>query len=198
MPADDLIVDQAPLHTAAEYFMPAVGAGFVIAAALAAFASAANAGILAAARYPMAMSRDGLMSTKFLELSRFGTPIWGIILTGAGMSFVVIAFGAGAIAKLASAFVLVKLALVNLAVIVLRSAKISSYAPSFKTPLYPFTQILGIGISLYLIVKLGSFPLILVCAATLLTLIWYHFIGKKSNTNSWCNTSHLRATRSGS
>ena len=82
----------------------------------------------------------------------------------------VIAFGAGAIAKLASAFVLVKLALVNLAVIVLRSAKISSYTPTLEL-LYPFTQILGIGISLYLIVKLGSFPLILVCAATLLTLI---------------------------
>ncbi|MAH18064.1 MAG: amino acid transporter [Acidimicrobiaceae bacterium] len=191
VPADDLIVDQAPLHTAAEYFMPAVGAGFVIAAALAAFASAANAGILAAARYPMAMSRDGLMSTKFLELSRFGTPIWGIILTGAGMSFVVIAFGAGAIAKLASAFVLVKLALVNLAVIVLRSAKISSYAPGFKTPLYPFTQILGIGISLYLIVKLGSFPLILVCAATLLTLIWYHFIGKKKATQTAGAIHHI-------
>lgn len=191
VPADDLIVDQAPLHTAAEYFMPAVGAGFVIAAALAAFASAANAGILAAARYPMAMSRDGLMSIKFLELSRFGTPIWGIILTGAGMSFVVIAFGAGAIAKLASAFVLVKLALVNLAVIVLRSAKISSYAPGFKTPLYPFTQILGIGISLYLIVKLGSFPLILVCAATLLTLIWYHFIGKKKATQTAGAIHHI-------
>tara|TARA_B100000579_G_scaffold64836_1_gene48123 strand:+ start:548 stop:2632 length:2085 start_codon:yes stop_codon:yes gene_type:complete len=191
VPADDLIVDQAPLHTAAEYFMPAVGAGFVIAAALAAFASAANAGILAAARYPMAMSRDGLMSTKFLELSRFGTPIWGIILTGAGMSFVVVAFGAGAIAKLASAFVLVKLALVNLAVIVLRSAKISSYAPGFKTPLYPFTQILGIGISLFLIVKLGSFPLLLVCAATLLTLVWYHFIGKKKATQKAGAIHHI-------
>ena len=44
--------------------MPAAGAGFVIAAALVAFAAAANAGILAAARYPMAMSRDGLMHTK--------------------------------------------------------------------------------------------------------------------------------------
>jgi len=182
VPASDLIEDEAPLHTAAEYFMPAAGAGFVIAAALVAFAAAANAGILAAARYPMAMSRDGLMHTKFLELSKFGTPIWGIILTGAGMAFVVLVFGAGAIAKLASAFVLVKLALVNLAVIVLRSAKISSYAPGFKTPLYPFTQIIGIAISLYLIVKLGTFPFLLVCVATLATLLWYQFIGAKKVT----------------
>jgi len=164
--------------------MPAVGAGFVIAAALAAFASAANAGILAAARYPMAMSRDGLMSPKFMEMTKFGTPLWGIILTGAGMAFIVVAFGAGAIAKLASAFVLVKLGLVNLAVIILRSAKISSYAPGFRTPLYPFTQIIGIVISIYLIFKLGAFPLLLVCGATVATLLWYHFFGKKKVTQS--------------
>ena len=191
VPASDLIEDEAPLHTAAEYFMPAAGAGFVIAAALVAFAAAANAGILAAARYPMAMSRDGLMHTKFLELSKFGTPIWGIILTGAGMAFVVLVFGAGAIAKLASAFVLVKLALVNLAVIVLRSAKISSYAPGFKTPLYPFTQIIGIAISLYLIVKLGTFPFLLVCVATLATLLWYQFIGAKKVTQSAGAIHHI-------
>ena len=191
VPAETLITDQAPLHTAAEYFMPAIGAGFVIAAALAAFASAANAGILAAARYPMAMSRDGLMNSRFLELSRFGTPVWGIVLTGAGMGFVVVAFGAGAIAKLASAFVLVKLGLVNLAVIVLRSAKISSYAPGFKTPFYPFTQIVGICISIYLIVKLGTFPLLLVCAATLMTLLWYHFIGKKKATQKAGAIHHI-------
>jgi len=184
VPANDLITDQVPIHTAAEMFMPAVGAGFVIAAALAAFASAANAGILAAARYPMAMSRDGLMSPKFMEMTRFGTPLWGIILTGAGMGFIVIAFGAGAIAKLASAFVLVKLGLVNLAVIVLRSARISSYAPGFRTPFYPVTQIIGIGVSLYLIIKLGAFPLLLVCGATVATLLWYHFFGKKKVTQS--------------
>ncbi len=191
VPASDLIEDEAPLHTAAEYFMPTAGAGFVIAAALVAFAAAANAGILAAARYPMAMSRDGLMHTRFLELSKFGTPIWGIILTGAGMAFVVLVFGAGAIAKLASAFVLVKLALVNLAVIVLRSAKISSYAPGFKTPLYPFTQIIGIAISLYLIVKLGTFPFLLVCVATLATLLWYQFIGAKKVTQSAGAIHHI-------
>ena len=61
IPPDALHEDLAPIHTAAEAVMPSVGAWFVVVAALAAFASAANAGILAAARYPMAMSRDGLM-----------------------------------------------------------------------------------------------------------------------------------------
>ena len=179
IPQSDLYGDLAPLHTAAETYMPAVGAGFIIAAALAAFASAANAGILSAARYPMAMSRDGLMSDSFLKMSRFDTPIWGIILTGIGMTVIVVAFGAGAIAKLASAFVLVKLALVNLAVIVLRGARINSYAPGFRSPLFPYLHIFGIILSIYLIFKLGVLPIVLVCVSIAVTMLWFHYFGSK-------------------
>lgn len=178
VPSSQLYNDLAPIHTAAEAFMPAVGAGFIIAAALAAFASAANAGILAAARYPMAMSRDGLMSGAFTRMSRFGTPFWGILLTGAGMALIVVLFGAGAIAKLASAFVLLTLALVNAAVIILRSARIASYAPGFRSPLFPYLQIFGIGVALYLIIKLGPLPLILIAITIALTLTWFHFFGR--------------------
>ncbi len=191
IPMDDLYGDLAPIHTAADAFMPAVGAGFVIAAALAAFASAANAGILAAARYPMAMSRDGLMSKNFLRMSRFGTPLWGIVLTGTGMAVIVIAFGAGAIAKLASAFVLLTLALVNTAVIILRSARISSYAPGFRSPLFPYLQIFGIGVSLYLIFRLGALPLILIGTSICLTLAWFHFFGKRKVTQSAGAIHHI-------
>ena len=147
MPADDLIVDQAPSYCC-RVLHASRRRRICYRSCISRFASAANAEFCSGT-LPMAMSRDGLMSTKFLELSRFGTPIWGIILTGAGMSFVVIAFGAGAIAKLASAFVLVKLALVNLAVIVLRSAKISSYAPGFKTPSILSPKFL-VSVSLYI------------------------------------------------
>ena len=189
IPQTELFGDLAPVHTAAEAYMPAVGAGFVIAAALAAFASAANAGILSAARYPMAMSRDGLMSDSFLKMSRFDTPIWGILLTGAGMTFIVVAFGAGAIAKLASAFVLLKLALVNLAVIVLRSARINSYAPGFRSPLFPYMHVFGIGVSIYLISKLGVLPIVLVCVSVALTITWFHYFGQKK-TNQTAGAIH--------
>ena len=73
----------------------------------------------------------------------------------------------------------------------LRSAKISSYAPGFKTPLILSPKFLVSVSLLYLIVKLGSFPLILVCAATLLTLIWYHFIGKKKATQTAGAIHHI-------
>ena len=127
----------------------------------------------------MAMSRDGLMSDSFLKMSRFDTPIWGIILTGIGMTVIVVAFGAGAIAKLASAFVLVKLALVNLAVIVLRGARINSYAPGFRSPLFPYLHIFGIILSIYLIFKLGILPIVLVCVSIAVTMLWFHYFGSK-------------------
>ena len=64
VPADDLIVDQASPSYCCRVLHASRRRRICIAAALAVFASAANAGILAAARYPMAMSRDGLMSYK--------------------------------------------------------------------------------------------------------------------------------------
>jgi APA family basic amino acid/polyamine antiporter len=182
VPASELHGDLAPIHSAAEAVMPAVLVGFVVAAALAAFASAANAGILAAARYPMAMSRDGLMSPVFQEVGRFGTPVRGVLLTGLGMAVVVIAFGAGSIAKLASAFVLLTLGLVNVAVIVLRSARLASYAPGFRAPLFPWLQLFGIGFTAYLIMQLGLLPIALVTASVILALIWFYRFGQSRVT----------------
>ncbi len=182
IPAEQLHEDLAPIHTAAQAVLPSWGPAFIVVAAIAAFASAANAGILAAARYPMAMSRDGLMAPAFQRLSRFGTPAYGVALTGTGMAIVVLLFGAGAIAKLASAFVLLTLALVNLAVIVLRSARISSYAPGFRAPLFPYLQIFGIGLAVFLIIELGWLPVILVAASIAAALVWFYVVGRDKAT----------------
>ena len=174
VPADVLHGDLAPIHTAAEAVMPKVGAWLVVVAALAAFASAVNAGILAAARYPMAMARDGLLPAWMGGLGRFGTPVFGVVSTGVAIAVVVLAFDAEAIAKLASAFVLLTLGLVNLAVLVLRASEIKSYAPSFWSPLYPWTQLVGIAISGYLISRLGSAALVFVGVVTAVGWAWHH------------------------
>ena len=174
VPADVLHGDLAPIHTAAEAVMPKVGVWLVVVAALAAFASAVNAGILAAARYPMAMARDGLLPAWMGGLGRFGTPVFGVVSTGAAIALVVLAFDAESIAKLASAFVLLTLGLVNLAVLVLRASEIKSYAPSFRSPLYPWTQLVGIAISGYLISRLGSAALVFVGVVTAVGWAWHH------------------------
>ncbi|MDP6159269.1 MAG: amino acid permease [Acidimicrobiales bacterium] len=174
VPADVLHGDLAPIHTAAETVLPKVGVWLVVVAALAAFSSAVNAGILAAARYPMAMARDGLLPAWMGGLGRFGTPVFGVVSTGAAIALVVLAFDAESIAKLASAFVLLTLGLVNLAVLVLRASEIKSYAPSFRSPLYPWTQLVGIAISGYLISRLGSAALVFVGVVTAVGWAWHH------------------------
>lgn len=184
VPPNKLHDDLAPIHSAAEAILPAIGVTFVVIAALAAFSSAVNAGILAAARYPLAMSRDGLVSPVFEKLSSRKTPVAGIVVTGAAMALVVVAFDVGAIAKLASAFVLLTLGLVNLAVIVLRSSKIMSYAPGFRAPLFPYLQLAGIGLAIYLIIQLGSLALILVSASILLALAWYWVYGRSRSSRT--------------
>ncbi len=175
VPPEVLHEDLAPIHTAAKAVLPTAGAWLVVVAALAAFASAVNAGILAAARYPMAMARDGLLPSRLGGLSGRGTPAVGVVLTGAAIAVVVLAFDAEAIAKLASAFVLLTLGLVNLAVLVLRASRIRSYAPAFRTPLYPLTQFAGIAVSVVLISRLGTTALVFVVVVTALGWAWHHF-----------------------
>ena len=174
VPADVLHGDLAPIHTAAEAILPKIGVWLVVVAALAAFASAVNAGILAAARYPMAMARDGLLPAWMGGLSRFGTPAVGVVMTGAAIAGVVVAFDAEAIAKLASAFVLLTLGLVNLAVLVLRASEIQSYAPAFRSPLYPWTQLTGIAVSAFLISQLGIAALVFIGVVAAVGWAWHH------------------------
>ena len=184
VPPADLHEDLAPVHSAAEIVLPSAGAVLVAIAALAAFSSATNAGILAAARYPLAMSRDHLVADRFQNLTRFNTPIWGVLLTGVGMAVVVLAFDVSAIAKLASAFVLLTLGMVNAAVIVLRSARITSYAPGFKAPLFPYLQLFGIGVAIFLIIELGALALVLNGAAVAVGVLWYLYYGRTRATHA--------------
>ncbi len=178
VPIDQLSTDLVPLETAAKAFLPAAGTVLIVIAALFAFSSAVNAGILAAGRYPLAMSREGLIGPIFQRVSKRNTPVAGILLTGAAMGLVVTALDVAAIAKLASAFVLLTLGLVNLAVLVLRTADIKSYAPGFTAPLFPYLQFLGIAIALFLIIELGALAMLLVAASILIATGWYLAYGR--------------------
>ena len=89
------------------------------------------------------------------------------------VAVVVVAFDAESIAKLASAFVLLTLGLVNLAVLVLRASRIASYAPAFRTPLYPVTQFAGILVSVVLISRLGPLAWGFVIVVSVLSWTWH-------------------------
>lgn len=180
----ELRTDLTPVATAAEAFfhwLPGTtGLVLVIVAAIAAFASTGNAGILSASRYPLAMARDRLIWKGFERLGRFRTPTPAILLTAGVLVFILLSLDVEAVAKLASSFQLLLFALLNLAVVVMRESRIEGYEPGFRSPLYPWMQIAGFLIPIWLIVELGWFPFLFTVAVVVLSVAWYlaHGLGR--------------------
>jgi amino acid transporter/mannitol/fructose-specific phosphotransferase system IIA component (Ntr-type) len=174
--------DYTPVATAADAFFSwlpyPTGLILIVIAALAAFASTGNAGILSASRYPFAMARDRLIGERFGTVSRFGTPTWGILTTSGLMIFFIIVLSAEEVAKMASAFNLFVFGAINIAVIVMRESRIDSYDPGYRCPLYPWTQLVGLAITVGLIAQLGWLSIIASLALALIGLFWYFYYAR--------------------
>jgi amino acid transporter/mannitol/fructose-specific phosphotransferase system IIA component (Ntr-type) len=174
-----LYADLTPVYTAGAVFMDWLpwGAGLmlVVVAALAAFASTGNAGIMAASRYPLAMARDRLVPSQLADLGRFGTPVWAVLLTGGFMLVAILVLPVQDIAKLASAFQLLVFGCCCLAVIIMRESRIPTYAPGFRSPLYPWTQLLGLLISGALIIEMGLLAIRFTGGIVVLGVAWYMY-----------------------
>ncbi|MEM1088380.1 MAG: APC family permease, partial [Pseudomonadota bacterium] len=179
LPPEELHGSLTPVADAGEVFLgwvPAdLGIILIVVAAIAAFASTGNAGILSASRYPFAMAKDKLVPTRFAEIGKFGTPVFAIMVTVATMIAVILLFDVEAVAKLASAFQLLLFGLVCLAVIVMRESRIASYKPGFKSPLYPWVQVAGILISFWLIVEMGILSIGFTGMVVIVCAFWYQF-----------------------
>ncbi len=177
-----LKTDLTPIATLAETtfdFLPGrTGVFLIVIAALAAFASTANAGIMAASRYLFAMGRDELISPRFGTLGRFQTPTIGVLATCAMIIVVLLTLDVVSVAKLASAFQLLMFAIVNVAVIVMREAQIKTYDPPFKSPFYPWTQLIGVFFCLGLIVEMGRLAMAFTLGIVAVGVAWYFFYGK--------------------
>lgn len=177
-----LRADYAPVATAAQAFFDwppgMAGTLLIVIAALAAFASTANAGLLAASRYPMAMARDKLLWPRLAETGRFRTPTPAILLTAGAMVIFILALSTEQVAKFGSTFNLLIFGLVNLAVIVMRESRIVSYDPGFRTPLYPWTPLAGALISGWLIVEMGWVTALLTLGVIVAGILWYGHYGR--------------------
>lgn len=173
----ELRSDLTPVATAAEAFFTWLpgrwGLLLIVAAAIAAFASTGNAGILSASRYPLAMARDRLVTERLGRIGRFGTPTTAVVVTTVAMVVIILAFDVEAIAKLASAFQLILFGLLNVAVIVMRESRIASYVPGYRSPFYPWMQIAGVLVPIVLIAQLGSLAIGLSLAMGAAGVAWY-------------------------
>ena len=174
VPGADLLDSYTPMTDVANLTMGSVGVYAIVLAAVLALVSTANAGILSSSRYPFAMSRDSLAPSLFEDVSeRFQTPRNAITITGILMLGLIAFVDILAIAKLASAFKILVFALVNAALIAFRQADLESYDPAFESPLYPWTQLFGIGASVLLLTQMGLIPALGALGIVLGGLAWY-------------------------
>ncbi len=174
-----IAADLAPAATAVENLLnwlpPKTGVYIIVIAALFAFASTGNAGMLATSRYPLAMGRDKLFSSKFSTISRWGTPVPAILLTAGLIILFIVFLTEEGIVKLASTFQLFIFLTINFSVIVFRNSKITTYDPGYQSPLYPWMQIAGILFSLALMFYMGWGPLAFTLGTIILAYLWYAF-----------------------
>ena len=179
---ETLANDLSPAATAGEKlfkWLPSnIGVYVIVIAALFAFASTGNAGMLASSRYPLAMGRDKLFSKRFSQISKRGTPVPAILLTAALIILFIVFLTEEGIVKLASTFQLFIFMAINFSVIVFRNSKIASYHPGYHSPLYPWMQIFGIITSLALMFYMGLGPLAFTVVTIILVSLWFMFFAR--------------------
>ena len=143
-------------------------------AALTAFISTANAGIISSSRIPMAMAKDDLLPSKFSSVSkRFNTPYFSILFTGLFMLVLILFLDIEILVKTASTLMILLFMFVNLSVIIMRESKIINYRPTFVSPLYPWVQIFALIVYGFLIFKMGKTPLLISAFFIGASFIWF-------------------------
>lgn len=173
-----LSATRTPISDAANAFMGRPGLIILSIAAMLAFISTANAGIMAAARYPLALSRDGLLPRFLGRIApRFGTPYVSIIITGILM-IVALFLELGILVKVASAVLILTYLFSCLSVIILREGRIQNYRPQFRSPLYPYVQIIGVVGCLLLLFEMGLKIMLVSSVFVVVGFILYWFYGR--------------------
>ena len=144
--------------------------------------SGALSGVLASSRFLFAMARDNLLPQSLEDVNiRYETPHWAIIITGLTMAVCLVVLPVKDVAKLASGFQIMVFMMINLCLIVLRSAVASHdwYNPTFKSPFYPWLQIWGIFAGGVLVYMMGSKAIIGGFGAVVIGLATYSIYGSK-------------------
>ncbi len=187
----ELKASLAPLSLAASKFMPTIGYAALAVAAIAAFITTANGGILAASRSPMSMSRDRLLPAILSRVNKsFSTPHISILITSIFMLCAILFLDIETLVKTASTVMIILFILVNLSIIIMRESKIQSYRPMFRCPLYPYLQIFAIIAYLALLLDMGKVPLAVSGLFIVLSAAWY-FLYVRRNVSRASAVMHV-------
>jgi amino acid transporter len=167
-----------PMTDGARAFFGSAGAAVMSVAAGLAFVSTANAGIMAASRYLLALSRDELVPAALSRVHpRTGTPYVAVLITGGFVSGSLF-LNLDVLVKSASTVLILTFLLSNLCVLVLRESRLLNYRPTFRSPWYPWTQVVGSGGCVLLILEMGLEALLISLVLVLSGLAFYWFYGR--------------------
>ncbi|ELY95094.1 amino acid permease-associated protein [Natrialba hulunbeirensis JCM 10989] len=176
---ETLAGEEAPMAEAVDVLFGELFLFAIVLAALLALVSTANAGILTASRYPLALSRDNLFLDVFEYIHpRFATPIVAIVTTGAFMIFAILTLDVEQIAKSAGAFQILVYILVCGALIAFRERDLEWYDPDFYTPGYPWVQLFGIVSGVFIIGWMDLLPIAGSIGIVIFGYVWYKWYGE--------------------
>ena len=179
LPAEQLASSLTPVADTARAVLGHPGFIALTIASLLAFVTTANGGILTASRYPMALSRDGLLPPLFSQTSRrSGVPTAAVLFTGLFIALSLV-LPLDVLVKAASAVVLLTNILVSLSLIVLRESRVMNYRPSFRAPFYPWLQLVSIIAFSALIVDMGLQPTLFAVLFIAAGLVLYTVYGRR-------------------
>lgn len=182
LPGQDLATSLTPISDSAAVFMGKAGVIALSIAAVMAFVSTANAGIMAASRYPLALSRDRLIPEIFGRTNRrFETPYVAILFTSLVM-IVVLLLPLESLVKAASSAIILANILTILATVILRKSKIQNYRPTFRVPLYPWLHVAGLLGFLFILIEMGRDALLFCLPLVVAGVAIYWFFGKRNDT----------------
>ena len=175
---DRLSQSLTPISDGAEVFMGSTGKIVLSIAAILAFLSTANAGIMTAARSVIPLSQDRLLPVFLGKINvRFRTPHNALIITGA---FIILSLflRLEILVEAASVVLILTNLLSCVSVIILRESRLHNYRPRFRAPLYPWMQILGIVGLGFLVIEMGMEALLISCLLITVAIFVYWFYGR--------------------
>ncbi|MFC7074771.1 amino acid permease [Halovenus rubra] len=174
MSTDEIAQSTAPVADAGGLFLGSIGGAVITIAGILATVSTANAAVLTSSRFPFAMARDNLLSSAFERSSpRFGTPARSIWLTGGVMVALVFVLDVEGLAKLGGTFGILVFALLNITVVILRTAQPEWYDPDYRTPFSPVLPLVGAAAALALIPFMGLLSQVTAVGFIVLGVVWY-------------------------
>ena len=179
LPPDQLSNSLTPISDGAAAFMGTGGSIALSIAAVLAFLTTANAGIMTAARSIVPLSRDRLFPSRFAAINKkFRTPHYALLLTGAFIA-VSVFVQLKILVEAASIVLILTNALACLSVIILRQSGLQNYRPQFRTPLYPWLQIAGLGGFGFILLEMGAVAYLISALLVLAGFCVYWFYGRK-------------------